>query len=173
MKIPHYITSLALAATAIGFGGCASIVDGGRNETVLIRSLPAGASIKIVNNRTGETVYSGTSPAKVDLARSSGFFKGVSYTIQFRLDGYDDKQVSLRSSVNGWYFGNIIFGGLIGMVIVDPATGAMYSLPEDVVANLDAKSSATLLEDGDNANLLIVNIDDIPEELRSQLVAVN
>jgi hypothetical protein len=28
-----------------------------------------------------------------------------------------------------WYFGNLVFGGLIGMVIVDPLTGATFDFP--------------------------------------------
>ena len=36
------------------------------------------------------------------------------------------QQVS--SSLNGWYWGNILVGGLIGMLIVDPISGAMYEI---------------------------------------------
>ena len=32
----------------------------------------------------------------------------------------------------GFAFGNILFGGIIGMVIVAPLTGAMWKLPEMV-----------------------------------------
>jgi hypothetical protein len=32
--------------------------------------------------------------------------------------------------------GNIVFGGLIGLLIVDPATGAMWKLEETQVINL-------------------------------------
>lgn len=30
--------------------------------------------------------------------------------------------------MNGWYIGNLLFGGIIGLLIVDPATGAMWTL---------------------------------------------
>ena len=42
----------------------------------------------------------------------------------------------LESEVDSWYFGNILFGGLIGMLIIDPATGAMWKLPENVSTDL-------------------------------------
>ena len=46
-------------------------------------------------------------------------------------------QLKIDGAINGWYFGNIIFGGLIGMLAVDPATGAMYTLsPKEVLATL-------------------------------------
>lgn len=41
--------------------------------------------------------------------------------------------------MDGWYWGNILFGGLIGMLAVDPATGAMYKLPKATSAGLTLK----------------------------------
>ena len=34
--------------------------------------------------------------------------------------------LEITPDFNGWYIGNILFGGLIGMIIVDPATGDMW-----------------------------------------------
>jgi hypothetical protein len=31
----------------------------------------------------------------------------------------------------------LLFGGLIGLLIVDPSTGAMYDFPENLSVNLD------------------------------------
>jgi hypothetical protein len=45
----------------------------------------------------------------------------------------------LDSTLSGWYFGNILIGGLIGLLIVDPLTGAMYDLePENIEQSLTA-----------------------------------
>ena len=46
-------------------------------------------------------------------------------------EGYLPLERQLEASINGWYFGNIIFGGLIGILIVDPATGAMWKISEE------------------------------------------
>jgi hypothetical protein len=43
------------------------------------------------------------------------------------------RRYALDSSVSGWYFGNLAFGGVIGMLIVDPLTGAMYNLTPDKI----------------------------------------
>jgi hypothetical protein len=31
--------------------------------------------------------------------------------------------------MSGWYCGKLLFGGLIGMLAVDPATGAIWNSP--------------------------------------------
>jgi hypothetical protein len=43
--------------------------------------------------------------------------------------------------LNKWYFGNILLGGVIGMLVVDPLTGAMYSLDEDYVVKMSQDNS--------------------------------
>jgi len=30
--------------------------------------------------------------------------------------------------MNGWYFGNLAIGGILGMLVIDPLTGAMYRM---------------------------------------------
>jgi hypothetical protein len=45
--------------------------------------------------------------------------------------------LKIKSKIDGWYFGNLIFGGLIGLVIVDPLTGSMWTLsPRELTYNL-------------------------------------
>ncbi len=36
--------------------------------------------------------------------------------------------------MNGWYWGNFAIGGLIGFLIVDPLTGAMYRIKDEEVS---------------------------------------
>ena len=85
----------------------------------------------------------------VTLNRGAGYFKPEIYTIKFDKEGYESKEVVVTGQVNGWYFGNIIFGGLIlGMLIVDPNTGAMYSLSTDKVDEALARCRRQDLEGG-------------------------
>ena len=54
-----------------------------------------------------------------------------------KLDGYQTYETKLTKKLNGWFVGNILIGGLIG-VIIDPITGAMYSLsPNQVNAQMN------------------------------------
>ncbi|GGY64282.1 PEGA domain-containing protein [Pseudoduganella sp. SL102] len=121
---------------AVTLSGCASIMNGS-TQPISIRSVPEGASVS-VTNRAGEKIHSGLTPVTLTLKRGAGYFKSESYKVVVTKEGFSDRELTLNSNVNGWYIANIVFGGLIGMVGVDPATGAMYSFPESVTATLDA-----------------------------------
>ncbi|CAN7251401.1 hypothetical protein LJR159_000929 [Pseudomonas brassicacearum] len=129
MKMAKLAGAAALTAL-MSLAGCASIVSDSKPE-VGIYSTPTAVKYEIVNSR-GMVVSSGVTPGRVLLESGRGYFKGEDYKVTFRKDGYQDSTVPLKTTVNGWYWGNILFGGLIGMLIVDPLTGAMYTLPDDV-----------------------------------------
>jgi hypothetical protein len=114
--------------------GCASIVDGGRKK-VKLNSNPSGATVT-VSDEQGQTIVTNT-PAVVRLDRFEGYFKGKKYTVKFELPGYYPSELQINPTLNPWYFGNILFGGVIGIAIVDPLTGAMWTLnPRKVDWNL-------------------------------------
>ena len=114
---------LAGTLACILLSGCASIVDGRPNKTVTITSAPPGAKITITDKK-GKTVAENTTPASVTLKRSRGFFAPEQYKLTFDAPGYYPSEIQLNATINGWYMGNVFFGGLLGLLIVDPATGA-------------------------------------------------
>lgn len=121
---------------AVTLSGCASIMNGS-TQPISILSVPDGATVS-VTNRAGENIHAGLTPVTLTLNRGAGYFKSEVYKVVVKKEGFSDRELTLTSNVNGWYIANIMFGGLIGMVGVDPSTGAMYSFPESVTANLDA-----------------------------------
>ena len=131
-----------------------------------INSSPDGASF-VLENRDGEKVHSGNTPSTITLSSSAGYFKGETYTLTLNKEGYGSKVYTINSSVDGWYFGNILLGGLIGMLIVDPATGAMYNLPERVDVSLDPQSALVASD-----TLTIASIDALTSEQKSKLVPI-
>lgn len=142
---------------------CASII--GKSEySVAINSNPDGAKF-LVTNRSGQKVHSGVTPASVTLKSSAGYFKGETYTIELNKEGYSPKTYTLTSGVDGWYWGNILLGGLIGMLIVDPATGAMYDLPDRVDVSIDPQSASI----NATKDLTIATIDSLTKEQISRL----
>ncbi|WP_375738286.1 hypothetical protein [Pseudomonas boanensis] len=127
-------TTLLAASIALMTTGCASIFS---EETypVQVTSAPSGASIEI-RDEDDNVVYNGTTPATVKLASSAGYFDGEMYTVKFSKPGYADEQFVVNSGIDGWYWGNLLIGGVLGMLIIDPATGAMYDLPTKAGATL-------------------------------------
>lgn len=161
------LASAVLAAT-VGISGCASIISDS-NYPVTINSSPDGASFKVVNMKNGMAVMKGETPATISLGASSGYFSRATYSVEFNKTGYDSQSFVLESSVDGWYFANVLFGGLIGLLIVDPATGAMWKLDETLLVSLSKKKGKE--QRGDT--LSFMTIDQVPAELRDELVPLN
>ena len=113
-------TILALSmASALMMTSCATIVSG-TTQKVSFNSTPANASIFINEVEVGKT------PFQTKLERKK------EHSVVIKLDGYRPYETKLTKKFNAWYLGNIIFGGIIGLV-VDPITGAIYELSPDQV----------------------------------------
>ena len=165
------VLALAVLASMMIFSqGCASIMEGGKG-TVKITSQPQGASY-VVYNKKGEAVDSGATPATVTLKRGAGYFSAQKYTVKFTKTGYRDCEARIENGLSMWYAaGNIIFGGLIGWLIVDPLTGAMWTL-KDLQVDMETGPRAEATETTENS-LKILTIDQVPTELRPRLVRIN
>jgi hypothetical protein len=159
--------TLILITSFIIISGCASIVSKS-SYPVSINSTPSGANIT-VKDKKGRDVYSGNTPANFKLPAGAGFFSKASYTVTFGMDGYDTRTVPIDFKLDGWYIGNIIFGGLIGFLIVDPATGAMWKLDTEFVNETLSKTSASI----DEPSLKVFGYNDIPDSWRDKLVKIN
>ena len=136
----------AAFAAALFLCGCATIVGGAADQPVAITSVPDGATISI-RNRSGAEVHHGTTPATVALKKKAGYFRHEGYQVRIEKPGYAAQAFSLSWRLSAWYFGNIIIpGGLIGLALVDPATGAMWKIKPDTIERrlepLDPQSSA-------------------------------
>jgi hypothetical protein len=71
--------------------------------------------------------------------------------------------------LNGWYLGHILFGGVLGILIVDPLTVAMWRLGSLYVANLAVKTSF-LEQKGETTQFVL--LDDVPAHLRDKMVRI-
>lgn len=147
---------------------CATIVSKS-NYPVTLNSNPAGAKVTVKNN-AGEVVREGLTPFTTKLPSSYGYFKPASYVIEFQRKGRTPHTTTLTAGLNGWYFGNFAIGGLIGFLIVDPLTGAMWRLDTTPIeANL---SPIATLHDGKAGELRIVDRGSLPAGLAKHLVAL-
>jgi len=165
------IFRLALIGIAATTFSCATIVS--KSEyPVIVKSKPEHVKFSIEKMSTGEKIFEGETPTTVVLKAGDGYFKKSTYSIVF----YDEnmnpsKNIILQPELDVWYVGNLIFGGLIGILIVDPITGAMWKLPDEVSIDLEAldKSKTSSIHIG-KKKLEIVSYYDIPENLRDKLI---
>lgn len=111
--------------------GCATIICGTR-QTVKFASTPTNASVLIDEVNVGQT------PFETRLKRNR------EYSVVIKLDGYLPYETKLTKEFNAWYIGNIVFGGLIGLII-DPITGAIYKLsPKELNAQLQQGTTSNV-----------------------------
>ncbi len=155
-------STITAAAIAVLLSGCASIFNG-QTQPVSVQSVPEGAAVT-VTNRAGEKIHSGTAPVTVTLKRGYGYFKSESYTLVFSKEGFATKEITISGGVSGWYFGNLLLGGIIGMLAVDPVTGAMYVFPETVVGTMESSPKTTEAP----RSLTVVSTDNLTAEQMKQ-----
>ena len=150
----------------LSFVTCATIITGS-DQKISITSQPSGANVKIFD-ANNLPVWDSTTPSVVTLKKGHGFFEAASYRVEITKEGYEKQQVFISGEINvGWYLvGNIFIGGLIGWLIVDPLTGAMWTLSPDMVYAPLGQQSALPERDGD---LVVILKQDIPTELYETL----
>jgi hypothetical protein len=127
-----------------------------------------------VNKEDGTPVASGVTPLQVHLDSGDGYFGRAKYQIVATQPSGAKSTASLTSHFNGWYVGNLLFGGLfgglIGLLIVDPLTGAMYRFDDTFIVQCPSTTGAIVPLDEGGAR--VVAIETIPAELRPHLVPI-
>lgn len=159
----------AMASTCTVLTGCATIVHSGPRP-ISVASTPAGARVSVYD-RSNTLVMTNTTPFVAQLSTKYGYFKGQTYRMVFELPPYNSVEVQLDSSVSGWYFANLAFGGLIGMLIVDPLTGAMFNLEPEKIEQSLTGPQAEVIRSG--KGLLVILSSQATAGERAQMVRVN
>ena len=123
--IRKYYKFIFLSILIITLIGCATIVHGGRQK-IPVKSTPSGATVTINKIRVN-------TPGVIKLSR----FEPTA-VLRFEKEGYEPVEVTLVRTMDGWIWGNVAIGGIIG-VAIDFATGAAYQLsPNQVNVTLKA-----------------------------------
>lgn len=107
------------------------------SQSIPIKANVDKVDIKLVD-KNGQTVFEGQTPTTVNLKTSlSGYFNPQKYTVIASKDGYKTQTSVIDWHVSGWYYvGNLALGGIIGYLVIDPITGDMYYLDEEVNLNM-------------------------------------
>lgn len=112
---------------------CATIISGTTQE-VSFNSEPQGVEVTVGGKIIGKT------PLTIQLDKKSG------QTVEFNLEGYKRQTRSLETTVDGWFWGNILIGGLIGST-TDGISGSIHEYsPNQYYVTMVADSSNPLNE---------------------------
>lgn len=125
---------IAILALTMGLTGCATIFSDSEYP-VSIDSSPS-LLVAEISDGQGNTVHREQTPFTVTLDAGDGFFQKQEYTIKLFESGNVVGEIEIDNSLDPWFFANIAGSNIVGM-LVDGATGAMWSLESDVVVYLD------------------------------------
>lgn len=108
---------------------CATILGGGTSQGLGVTSNPTGANF-VIKSSSGLQFAAGMAPQMVSLPRKH------EYLVEFTVPGYQPQSVVLTKGINGWIWGNLIVGWVVGFAI-DFISGSAYKLePSQVSVSL-------------------------------------
>jgi len=119
----------------------------GGSQDVGISSSPTGAKVSVDNLAGAETPY---------IAKLS---RKDNHIIKLTMDGYAPAELTLTKSVSGWVWGNVVFGGLIGLA-VDALSGGLYNLNPAQLQTVLAKQGANIAPTHDGICVFLVSVAD-------------
>lgn len=123
------IKKATLLLLILSLTSCATIMHGTR-QSIGISSNPSNAYVWV------DQMYVGNTPLIVELTRKDN------HVLRIELEGFQPYEAVFSRQMSGWVFGNVIFGGLIGLA-VDAISGGIYRLtPEQVQAEMHSKGYA-------------------------------
>ncbi|MBC7801754.1 MAG: hypothetical protein H7Z10_14125 [Gemmatimonadaceae bacterium] len=109
----------------------------GTSQTLTVSTTPPAATCTI--DRVGERVGAiPSTPGSVRLDKSKN-----DLAVTCSKDGFVTATTAHASSFNGATFGNILIGGLVG-VVVDASSGANFNYPTDIRMDLAANAAPVL-----------------------------
>jgi hypothetical protein len=121
-------TCALLALISLLGTGCATLTKGS-NQTITVSTEPSGAICTL--SRDGSTVaVINPTPGSIPVQKASG-----TISVLCKRAGYQDSAGTLASEFQAMTFGNILFGGLIGLA-VDAASGATNQYPDMVTITM-------------------------------------
>lgn len=114
---PPGIIICASLVLLLGSPGCGTIIHG-KWQTAQFTSEPPGAEVHYRDQLRG------TTPCSVEIRRHL-----VGQTVRLKMAGMDDQEVRTKNGVSLWFIGgNVIFGGVIGIVVdlISGSSGALW-----------------------------------------------
>ena len=111
--------------------GCASLVS--QSAWPVFIDNATGPAQFVITNHNNVEMARGQTPSIIILESGAGYFWKANYIVHFSKPGYRNQGYPLVSKLSAWYYGNLL--NILGFFI-DPATGAMWRLPEELIISL-------------------------------------
>ena len=127
MKL-HLTAFACVFVVAASLGGCATITKG-HTQGFTVKTDPPGAQCEITKKGAYVGVINPT-PGTLQLQKGA-----AALDVACKKDGYLDASSTASSSVQGWTFGNLLVGGIIGLA-VDAGSGAMHQYQTEISLKL-------------------------------------
>ena len=134
----RFLAMAAITALVALTSGCATITKGS-SQTVTVNTDPSGAVCTMTRDAKHLATVNPT-PGSISISKSSGLV-----SVNCKKDNYLDAAGTMASEFQAMTFGNILFGGLIG-VAVDAASGASHEYPPLITITLIPAKFATTAE---------------------------
>lgn len=151
---------VVLAAAFLSLPGCATLTKG-TSQTVMIVTDPSGARCEV--SRDGKLVaVADPTPQSIAVGRNHR-----DMAMSCRKDGYKEASGGIASTFQSMTFGNIVFGGLIG-VAVDAASGAMHEYPESVTLLLEPAKFTSAAQRDAHFDRVVAMLERETEEVRER-----
>jgi len=149
-----YIYTVILIAAAASINGCATIVSG-TDQNLTFDSEPDGATVSVAGKVVGKT------PTSVQLK------KKTEQSLTFEKEGYKTHTTQLATKMDGWFWGNILLGGLIGST-TDGVSGAVNEYAPDhyyVTLTPESRFNISMTRPGQIKEMVMAFGDEIRLEL--------
>ena len=118
----------------------------------------------------------GKPPRSIQLRRlgreKSDKSKKDHYAVKIAWGGYHPYDLKLTRKMDGWFLGNLLFGGIIG-IIIDAVNGSMYKLiPDQVIAQMKSNSTGMIDTNDDRIYVAVTMKADPNREKIGQLIKI-
>lgn len=146
--------------------GCASIIHG-KLQKISVNTAPSGANVEATSGE-GDPVRC-TTPGVLELDRSR-----PGYVLHIEKVGYKDIDVVLKRGIDPWFWGNIIIGGIIG-IMVDMSSGSAYKFSPSQIDEFLKKEGidTSRLDISNKAYIFVALREDCTEFDVSELQKIN
>jgi hypothetical protein len=132
---------------------------------------PVERAALVITDERGFKVLRGVTPTVMSLENDQQA-QAKSYRILIGVNGAPSHERQLKAKRDGWYIrGSRVFADSIGSLVVDPQTGAMYTISTEdagtVFAEVVAQTSGNLA-----TGTYVVLLSDVPEQLKAKMTRV-